>query len=353
MGRTPNFGISGDENTTLGPFMNLAERLVATAEHYGPVLATVDGYDVIDCRACGFRHIDALFSDEDFKMKCSGASRRLGIGTVQFGQPYGISNRRGQVPLAEARAILSRAARAGVSLLDTAANYGEAEQVLAQTNISAFRIVTKTISMAQGVGGVIARARQSVATLGRVDLLMVHAVSDLLGPDGDALWQALRGLKDEGVIGGIGISAYVADDPVRLAQRFRPNAIQLPFSLLDQRLLHDGSLARLRDMSVEIHARSIFLQGLLFLENPPQRLSHVAPQLDAVRGLVTSASVSLLSAALSFVLSRPEVDVAVAGVTSLKELEEILAVVGAPSSPELDWAACALDDARALTPSLW
>lgn len=47
--------------------MNLAERLVETAEHFGPVLATVDGYDVIDCRACGFRHIDPLFSDEDLQ----------------------------------------------------------------------------------------------------------------------------------------------------------------------------------------------------------------------------------------------------------------------------------------------
>lgn len=47
--------------------MNLAERLVETAEHFGPVLATVDGYDVIDCRSCGFRHIDPLLSDEELQ----------------------------------------------------------------------------------------------------------------------------------------------------------------------------------------------------------------------------------------------------------------------------------------------
>jgi SAM-dependent methyltransferase len=47
--------------------MNLAERLVDTAGHYGPVLVTVDGYDVIDCEACGFRHIDPLFTDEELK----------------------------------------------------------------------------------------------------------------------------------------------------------------------------------------------------------------------------------------------------------------------------------------------
>ena len=122
----------------------------------------------------------------------SGGAQRLGIGTVQFGQAYGISNVRGQVPPADVRAILARAARAGVGVLDTAANYGEAEQVLAQADTRPFRIVTKTISVKQGVEAVIARARQSVAALGRVDLLLVHAVSDLSGPDGDALWGALR-----------------------------------------------------------------------------------------------------------------------------------------------------------------
>jgi SAM-dependent methyltransferase len=51
----------------LGHTMNLAERLVETAGHFGPVLATVDGYDVIGCQACGFRHIDPLFSEEELK----------------------------------------------------------------------------------------------------------------------------------------------------------------------------------------------------------------------------------------------------------------------------------------------
>jgi 2-polyprenyl-3-methyl-5-hydroxy-6-metoxy-1,4-benzoquinol methylase len=51
----------------LGLAMNLAERLVETAAHYGPVLATVDAYDVIDCQACGFRHIDPLLSDDELK----------------------------------------------------------------------------------------------------------------------------------------------------------------------------------------------------------------------------------------------------------------------------------------------
>jgi len=279
-------------------------------------------------------------------------ARRLGIGTVQFGQAYGISNLRGQVPLAEARAIVARAAGAGIGLLDTAANYGEAEEVLSKIDINAFRIVSKTIPVRFGIPAVIARARQSVQTLGRVDLLLVHAVADLLGPSGDALWQALRGLKAEGVVGGIGISAYVADDPAGLAERFRPDAMQVPFSLLDQRLLRDGSLTRLKALGVEVHARSIFLQGLLFLAEPPEKLKHAAPLLEGVRARIVAAGATPLAAALGFVLSRPEVDVAVTGVTTLRELEEILAAAATPL-PDMDWAACALDDTRVLTPSLW
>jgi aryl-alcohol dehydrogenase-like predicted oxidoreductase len=277
---------------------------------------------------------------------------RLGLGTAQFGYAYGISNTVGQVPLAEVRAILARAAEAGVSLLDTAANYGKAEQVLAQCDTDAFRMVSKAISAKAGIPAMIVRARESARTLGRLDALLVHAVSDLLGPDGDEVWRALRQLKDEGVTKAIGISAYVASDPAGLARRFRPDVMQVPFSLLDQRLLHDGSLSRLKDLGVEIHARSLFLQGLLLMTQPPEKLRDAVPLLRAVRDRIAAARSTPLAAAVSFVLSRPEVDVAVVGVTSRRELDEVL--TAAPSIlPAQDWAACALEDERILTPSRW
>ena len=103
---------------------------------------------------------------------------KLGLGTVQFGQAYGVSNARGQVPAAEVAAILKRAAAGGIGVLDTAANYGEAESVLAAMDLSQFRIVTKTIGLGHGLDAVIDRARQSAQTL-KADLLLVHAASDL------------------------------------------------------------------------------------------------------------------------------------------------------------------------------
>jgi len=100
-----------------------------------------------------------------------------------------------------------------------------------------------------------------------------------------------------------------------------------------------------------VHARSLFLQGLLFMDPLPEKLEYAAPALKAVRARIAAAGTTPLAAALSFVLSRPEVDVAVVGVAALKQIDEIMASL-APS-PDLDWDACALDDARLLTPSLW
>ena len=99
---------------------------------------------------------------------------RLGIGTVQFGQAYGVSNAHGQVPKAEVKVVLELAAHAGIGLLDTAANYGQAEAVLGSNDLKPFRIVSKTLGVEHGVHAVISRERDSVRTLGAVDLLLVH-----------------------------------------------------------------------------------------------------------------------------------------------------------------------------------
>jgi len=273
---------------------------------------------------------------------------KLGLGTVQFGQAYGVSNTRGQVSREDAAAILGRAAAAGMTVLDTAANYGAAESVLATLDTAPFRIVTKTISVRNGVDAVVARARQSAETL-NADTLLVHAAADL---NDVALWPALQQLKAEGIFRRIGISAYVSDDPLVLAQTFKPDAMQLPFSVLDQRLLKSGVLDRLKRSGVEIHARSIFLQGLLFLDTLPEKLRHAALELSITKAAIAASGATPLQAAITFALSRPEIDVALVGVTSVGELDEIVTAATKPL-PELDWSSLALTDETVLTPSLW
>jgi aryl-alcohol dehydrogenase-like predicted oxidoreductase len=282
----------------------------------------------------------------------------MGLGTVQFGTDYGISNTGGQVPGSEVSLILASAHRAGISVLDTAASYGSAEEAIGRAlrGTDPFRIVTKALPLSHGIEEVEKRARRSLALLGRkpVDAILVHAAQDLAGPDGSRLWSLLQRLRDEGLYKRIGISAYVDDGPLELAQKYRPDLIQIPFSVLDQRLKQSGALQRLKDLQVEIHARSIFLQGLLLMDplKLPARLAHAAPSLAATRARIKRAGLTPIEAALGFVLGQEEVDIALVGVTRETELSKIV-TASATGCAGFDWNSCAIEDPVTLTPSLW
>lgn len=285
-------------------------------------------------------------------------TQRLGLGTVQFGQRYGISNARGQVSTADVGSILVRAANADIQLLDTAAAYGDAERVLGEFAhlTQPFQIVTKTLSLKNGLDAVVARARKSVEILRRqpVDTLLVHSTGDLAMPEGPTLWRAMQNLRDEGLYRAIGISAYFDDDPVAIAEKYRPDVMQIPFSLFDQRMLAGGGLARLKNLSVEIHVRSVFLQGLLFLTRAtlPEKLKGAAAPLERIRRQIAVRGATPLRTALSFALLQPEIDRVVVGVTSPSELDEILTATQELVTG-LDWQTFAIDDPVILTPSLW
>ncbi len=291
---------------------------------------------------------------------------KLALGTVQFGLPYGVANAAGQPDEAEVRAILEHAAAAGVKVLDTACLYGDSEAVLGQSLPADqdFHIVTKTPKFAgmdagEAVSTLNAAFSKSCARLrvSSVYGLMAHDANDLLGTHGEALWMSMSELRAEDRVGRIGASVYSGAQIDALLQRYPLDLIQLPLSLLDQRLLHGGQLDRLQARGVEIHARSVFLQGALLMaqESLPPYLAGLRPQLDEIARRAGCLGINPLQAALRFVAGLPQVSAVVCGVDSLAHFDELAAALN-QSVPAFDAsaaAACACTDARFLYPSQW
>ena len=122
--------------------------------------------------------------------------------------------------------------------------------------------MTKTLTLSHGLAAVEARARRSAKMLGTAaDTLLVHAAGDLAGEEGAALWRMLEGLRDEGLFRRIGVSAYAADAPLTLARTFKPAVMQVPASLLDQRLIADGTLAGAEPGSIWLQMSTIGIDG--------------------------------------------------------------------------------------------
>lgn len=285
-------------------------------------------------------------------------ARRIGIGTVQFGTIYGITNHHGQVDRPTAAEILRIARDAGVGLLDTAAQYGEAEQVIGEitANTPGYSIVTKTIASAAGIEAVVERARQSHKILGGRPLhgMLVHSALDLRADNGPELWATLLRLRDEGLFARIGISAYATDTPLELARRYRPDIMQVPVSVLDQRLVRNGVLHELKASGVEVHARSVFLQGAIFLDpsDLPLGLRHVEPALSAFHRRLDDLDLTPAEAGIGYPLSIPEIDRVIVGMTSVGEARQILAAAATARS-DVTWNTLAIDDEILLDPRLW
>ncbi len=288
----------------------------------------------------------------------SHATAKLGLGAAQFGLDNAGPSQRGRSPEKEAADSLSIAARAGIPMLDAALSFAGAEAALgrAMPRPNPFRVIAKTVRSDKGPDFVEAEARASLTRLGlqAADTILVQSAGDLFGPHGMAMWDRLRKLKDEGLFRRIGVSAFASDDPVGLARRFKPDVVQVPASLLDQRLIVSGALAELKGMGVEVHLRSIFLQGLLFLppDRVPAALKGASSRLSRVRRIIAEGRSDPLQAALGFALSRQEAAMVIVGVTSAAELQAIIAAAASPP-PDLDWDDMALDDETALDPRAW
>ena len=277
---------------------------------------------------------------------------KLALGTVQFGLDYGITNHGGQVVIDEVKDILDYAKINNIDTLDTAARYGNSEQILGEVGVNNYRIITKSTPLKNGVDGVIKGFYQSLDNLniGQVDGLLIHNIDDVKDKRFGDLFHKLNELKEKGLINKIGFSTYTPDQVDFLLENFDFDLIQVPFNVFDTRLIEGGQLQALKKKNIEIHARSIFLQGVLLdFDNLSSYFSKWKKQFDKYQSTVEKSGLSLLEYALNFTLNVQEIDKILVGVNSADQLKEIVQAKKKQSS----LSAFPIDDIALLNPGLW
>lgn len=289
---------------------------------------------------------------------------KLGIGTVQFGIDYGISNQQGKTPPSEVLKIFALALHHNISVVDTAPSYGDSETVIGQYLPSSdrFKVVTKTPVFAQNFvdSATVLQLQntfyESLKRLGQgsVEGLLVHHASDLISEGSPILMAGLRELKQQGLVKKIGVSVYTGSQIDQILEKFSIDLIQLPVNILDQRLIQSGHLRRLKEMGCEIHARSIFLQGLLLLkpETLPSFFDPAKPLLREYHQAVSRLGCSSQKAALDFVAGLAEVDTLIVGLNSAAQLQELIFALQQPAI-NLDFSQFALPQESILNPAQW
>lgn len=246
---------------------------------------------------------------------------KIGIGSVQFGVHYGVSNDYGQTSSEEVTKILDYANKSGVKFIDTASAYGNSEEILGFNDLSNFKIISKFLPQ-ENHGSIRTQLTISLNKL-KVDSLygyLSHRPLSLI--DNQKQWQELLELKQENKIKKIGFSLNEPKElDLLLNYGMIPDLIQIPYNYFDNRF--KDILIDLKSKGCEIHSRSAFLQGLFFadIEKLPSFFDEVKKYL---KELQINLSDNLSGALMKYVLSLEFIDVVIMGVENENQLRNNL-----------------------------
>ena len=251
------------------------------------------------------------------------------LGTVQLGMPYGINNSKGIPSLDEAMGILNHTFEAGIRLLDTAEVYGKSQEVIGAFHrrhpTKRFEIITK-LAKDIDINILDKQVRQNLLKLG-VDSLygyMFHNFQTL--EKNPNIYEELLVLKKQGLIQKIGISLYNNAEIEYILSNYRFDFIQIPFNLLDNHNCRGEVLVKAKKSNIEVHTRSVFLQGLFFkdLNHLPIYLEPLRQDLEFLQGIVREQKISVEQLAMGYVGSKPYIDKFLIGVESINQLKSNL-----------------------------
>lgn len=248
---------------------------------------------------------------------------KLSIGAAQFGMHYGISNKNDIVGHKDLSSILDYAYANNILLIDTAEAYGKSEVNLGaqkRINDGDFKLISKVNNLEKRV------EESFFLTLEHLNQSKIYGYLlhnfNLIEQDENVIHD-LFNLKKKGLVEKIGVSIYHPNQAHELLTKFPfIDIIQLPYSLFDQRF--QNTLEFIKSHDVEIHARSIFLQGLVFLD-PSELNDFYNPafkNLKSLKKLSLDLGISIHSLAINFVLMNRFIDHLIIGMSSYADIKQ-------------------------------
>jgi len=255
---------------------------------------------------------------------------RIVLGGAQLGLPYGVLNGGETLSREEVARILDTAVGQGIDSIDTAIAYGQSELLIGETAQNRFNIISKLPPLPSEVSNVSEWVHMQVdASLARLkckslDALLLHRPQDLVEQHGAELYAAINSLKIKKIIQRFGISIYAPDELDGIIGKFDIDVVQAPLNVFDRRIL--GVIDQLTARNIEVHVRSVFLQGVLIAspKDRPQRFQPWSEHFAQFDTWVHSTGLSAMACCLGFALQQPGVAKLVIGTTSAESLVEIM-----------------------------
>ena len=270
---------------------------------------------------------------------------------------YGIANQSGKVTKDSIADILDLAWNSGIKTLDTAKTYGDSETVIGITltnqNQKDWNVITKVGDTQTPLSYQLKDSAEKLTIA--PDTILAHSAELFLD---EKFKEEMIFAKEENLVNNIGVSLYSEDEIIKvMVSDFLPDIIQIPINILDTRLYRRGKLSMLKEKGIIIHARSVFLQGLFFLDKSSlmKQFPQVIPALEKLKIIASNVGLTIAELSLLWLISLEEVEKVIIGIDSIEQLRAHLRAIQKNIDPKIFDQALSIrfENESILNPSLW
>ncbi len=280
--------------------------------------------------------------------------KKFVLGTANFSMKYGIKNKKSFLKKNSINKILKELVKSKILFIDTAKAYGKTEKNLGNFNLKKFKIITKINYIKKGFN----TKEEIFKSLNNLKVkklygVLIHNTKILKNSNGKRVYRDLINLKKKGFIKKIGYSINSPKELSSYFKKFKPDIIQTPLNVFDQRILNSGWMSKLLSKKTEIHIRSIFLQGLLLIKKNkmPKKFLVYKKDFNKWHSWLKENKMSQLEGCLNFASYQKQVSKVVIGVDSVNQLKKILHTK--IKNEKLNFSILETNKSKLINPRLW
>jgi aryl-alcohol dehydrogenase-like predicted oxidoreductase len=252
------------------------------------------------------------------------------LGTAQIGSSYGLNNETIFNFPAKAN-IIHQAFKIGIRTIDTAIAYEKSEEVLGQIGIKNWNIITKIPTFKNHQSEMRVWVKQEIESsmkrlrINNFEAVLFHNSDQIREHDKKDIYLEVKKIQDEGLINKIGFSIYNIEQAEYLIDNFDFQILQIPYNIFDRRFENITFLKKCKDKNIQIHVRSIFLQGLLLMDmnKIPIKFNKWNNLFQKWHNFLGENKINALDACLASVMYNDNFNKIIIGIDNINQLEEI------------------------------
>ena len=275
------------------------------------------------------------------------------LGVTQFGLNYGILNQHNSNKKKKLKQILNFSKKKGINSIYSSKYYGNANKFLATENLNYFKLYIKFKSQDLLKKNFLEDFEKMKKKLKKNNLiLMLDRFENLKNRERLKIYNILLDLKKDKKINRFGYSIYSFKNLKKICHEFKPNILQCPYNVIDRRLEEKKLLQFLKINKIEIHVRSIFLQGLLILHysKHPRKFLNWKKIFKKFDDQIQHYKISNLDWCLNFIEKNKYINKILLGVDNIDQLREICSF---KNNEKIKFPKMYVKDEKLINPSKW